>query len=1176
MHLKHFVHLRVHSDYSMIDGLAKPEKLVRYAKSMNMTALGITDFSNLHGVIKFYSEACKSGIKPIIGTDIIVASNIISHGRYPLTLLASNNIGYNNIMGLLSQSYRLGYSDRIGLVININHLLMFKQGLLVLSGGMRGDIGYCILNKDIKLLNRCILFYKKYFPNKYYLEISRLGHPTEKQYIQYIRYLSYTHDIPILATNEVVFLKKNDYQVHKIKVAVYKKKTITDPKFIYRYTKNQFLKSARDMIEIFSDFPEAIINSIELSKRCNVVIPTGSYFLPVFPTGSIDPYCFLVQKSIEGLKVRLKNLFPNKSHRSKKTKTYLDRLEYELLIIKKMGFVSYFLIVMEFIQWAKNNNIPVGPGRGSGAGSLVSFSLNITEIDPLQFDLLFERFLNPDRISLPDFDIDFCMEKRDLVIDHVSKKYGRDFVSQIITFGTMAAKAVIRDVGRVLGYPYGLINKLSKLVPLDPRMNLKKAFSIQKELVDLYNYNHDIKKLIDIARKLEGVTRNIGKHAGGVVISPTKISDFVPILCDSAGMNQVTQFDKNDIEFVGLVKFDFLGLKTLTMIHAIIRYINKRNQYYGKKEFFLHNIRLNDRKSFLLLNVSATTSVFQLESIGMRNLIKRLQPDSFEDIVALVALYRPGPLQSGMVDNFINRKHGKEKISYPDPRWQHKLLKPILKSTYGIILYQEQVMQIAQILSGFTPSEADILRRAMAKKDPKEMNNQRKLFQLGAGKKLICSNLSKKIFDLLEKFSAYGFNKSHSVTYALLAYQTLWLKANYSAEFMASAMTLDMTNTNKIVNLVYDARRMKLTIIPPNINISDYSFSINKRGEIIYGLGAIKGLGKSSIDIIIKERKNYKQPFISFLDLFVRLCLRKITRHIFEILIMSGACDCFQVCRVQLFNNITYIMQVAKQKIMSVQSQQNDLFKFNDSSLPKLLKSRDRHQKSMYDISFYQITEKKLQWEKETLGLWLTNHPSKNFLKEMQFYTKRIKLYDCLLRNETSKIILSGVIFSIKTAFTKSKRKFFIITLDDSYSRLDVFFFNYNNIPMEQFYDQKHVIVVIQGKLSFDSFTHRSRVLVNQINSIEQFRLSQLSCIKIYFKDNILRDNNIFNLLYNYLINKTCKGNILLDFILPSTISRQHKLFEAVYMIFPDNNLLNYLKTLEENIVIKLSYSTHE
>ncbi|VFP78145.1 DNA polymerase III subunit alpha [Buchnera aphidicola (Cinara cuneomaculata)] len=1172
MRLNNFVHLRIHSDYSMMDSIVKLEKLIQYAKNMNMISLGITDVNNLHGIIKFYLLARQAGIKPIIGVDIVIKSNIMNGMKCNLTLLAADNYGYKNIMELLSESYKLGYDNKFGLTVEIDCLLKFKRGLLILSGGINGDVGQCIFKNNINLLNRCISFYKENFPNKYYLEISRIGMSREEEYIKYIKYISDTHSLPIVATNEVLFLKKSDSYVHRIKVAIYKKKTIADPKFIYKYTINQYLKNQNEMINIFHDYPESVINSLEIIKRCNVIIPSGSYFLPVFPTGLVDLYKFFIEKASMGLEARLINIFPDPIDRKIKKKIYFSRLHHELLIIKKMGFAGYFLIVMEFIRWAKSKHIPVGPGRGSGAGSLVSFALNITEIDPLQFNLLFERFLNPNRISLPDFDIDFCMDKRDLVIDHVMKKYGRDSVSQIITFGTMAAKAVIRDVGRVLGYPYGLINKISKLIPLDPKMTLKKAFFMKKELIDLYDHNDDIKLLINIAKKLEGVIRNIGKHAGGVVISPTKISDFVPILCDSKGKNQVTQFDKNDIEFVGLVKFDFLGLKTLTMIDMIVKMINIKNIRFKKKKFFINQIDLQDKKSFLLLNKFETTSIFQLESLGMKNLIKRLKPDSFEDIVSLVALYRPGPLQSGMVDNFINRKHGNEVISYPDHKWQHEWLKPILKSTYGIILYQEQVMQISQVLSNFTPSEADILRRAMAKKNPKEMLEQRKLFQSGACKNSISLRLSNKIFDLLEKFSAYGFNKSHSVTYALLAFQTLWLKSNYSAEFIASAMTLEMTRTNKIVNLFYDSRRMNLTILSPNINFSNYSFSVNEHGEILYGLGAIKGLGKSSVDIILHERDQQGGLFSDFLDLCVRLLLKKVTNHIFEILVMSGTCDCFNICRVQLFNNIKDIIKIAKQKILSIQTQQHDLFHLNHLNIQIFSKKNHQNNFELLHERFNNIISTILKWERETLGLYLTHHPIKNFVKEIEYYTAGVRLHDCLLKNMTDRIIISGIIFSVKSSFTKNKNKFYIITLDDSYSRLDIFFFNRSHHVTDKLSYQKNTIVVIIGNLSYDSFNNRSRLLVRRIYSLEEYRNIRMRSVKIYIKHDIIMNNQIFNKIYYYLSNKVYPGNVLISFFLKKKHYFKHKLFDKIYRIYLDNDFLNYLKTFKKNIIIKLNF----
>ncbi|AEH39740.1 DNA polymerase III, alpha subunit [Buchnera aphidicola (Cinara tujafilina)] len=1167
-----FIHLKVHSDYSMIDGLATPEALVKHAYNSNMVALGLTDINNLYGVVKFYSAARTYGIKPIIGMDICITSHIIKNKIFHLTILTKNNIGYKNLINLISESYQKGYDENVGPIIKLKDIISFRKGLLILSGGMLGDIGSCLMKNDLNLLKKCIYFYKKYFLNKYYLEISRLDKEQEHEYIEKIKNISCFYSLPLVATNNVSFLRKKDFKIHKIRVAIHQKKNVSDPNFIYTYTKQQFLKNEQEMVEIFCDIPEALINSVEIAKRCNVIIPSGEYFLPVFSTQSIDMFDFFLKKVTVGLNNRLNENYPNIIEKKNYSKVYFKRLMYETKIIKKMGFISYFLIVMEFIQWAKDHNIPVGPGRGSGPGSLVAYSLYITELDPIKFDLLFERFLNPDRVSLPDFDIDFCMDKRDLVIEHVSNKYGRNSVAQIVTFGTMAAKAVIRDVGRVLGYPYGLINKISKLVPLDPGMTLEKAFLIQKDLINLYNVNNDIKKLIDIAKKLEGVTRNIGKHAGGVVIAPTKISDFVPVFCDAQGQNQITQFDKNDIEYIGLVKFDFLGLKTLTMIYSCIKkLINKKKLKIP--EISINSLDLKDKNSFKLLKSAETISIFQLESAGMRNLIRRLQPDSFEDIIALVALFRPGPLQSGMVDNFIARKHGREIISYPDKKWQHELLKPILKPTYGIILYQEQVMKIAQVLAGYTPGEADLLRRAMGKKDPKEMKRQKKIFKIGSEKIGICPNLSEKIFALLEKFSAYGFNKSHSATYALISYQTLWLKANYPEEFMASAMTLDMDNTEKIILLIQDARRMNVKIIAPNINISNYSFSISKNKEIVYGLGAIKGLGKASIDHILKERNSKKVAYKNFLDFCIRIFSKCITRRILERLIMSGACDCFKICRFDLFNKIEYYMRSAKQYLESIKLKQNFLFDFNYNCF--LTKSNQIQEIKI--IKKEDVIEKKnnyFQWERETLGFYLTNHPIKNFIKELHYYTKKIKLSDCTWSSQKKNIIIAGMIFSIKIKFTKNNKKFYLITLDDSFSRLDIIFFSdIHDKKIHYLLNNKNILVVIIGDVYFDKFRGCSRFLVKKIIELKDFRINRIKKILLKINKNVLaQENYIIHSLEYYFNHYVNIGTVHVSFLISEKYRNKYKIFQNQWNIQPDDNFFNYINFLSQDIKVKIIF----
>lgn len=696
-----FIHLRVHSDFSMVDGLSKVPPLVKKVAAMGMPAMALTDFTNLCGLVKFYSTAHNCGIKPIIGADFMLQSEEFGDELTKLTLLAKNNIGYKNLTLLISKAYLRGHVQHQP-VLDKAWLIEHAEGLIVLSGGKSGEVGRALLKGNQQQVEKCLEFYQTHFADHFYLELIRTGRADEESYLHFALDVAEQYELPVVATNEVVFITEESFEAHEIRVAIHDGYTLEDPRRPKNYSPKQYLRTEAEMCELFADIPEALENSVEIAKRCNVTVRLGEYFLPNFPTEGMAIEDFLVMKSREGLEDRLEFLFPDPEVRAKRRPEYDERLQIELDVINQMGFPGYFLIVMEFIQWSKDNDIPVGPGRGSGAGSLVAYALKITDLDPLEYDLLFERFLNPERVSMPDFDVDFCMDKRDQVIDHVAEMYGRDAVSQIITFGTMAAKAVIRDVGRVLGHPFGFVDRISKLVPPDPGMTLEKAFIAEPALQELYDADEEVKELIDKCRILEGCTRNAGKHAGGVVISPTAITDFAPIYCDAEGNFPVTQFDKNDVETAGLVKFDFLGLRTLTIIDWALGLVNPRLKKAGKPPVRIEAIPLDDARSFRNLQDAKTTAVFQLESRGMKELIKRLQPDCFEDIIALVALFRPGPLQSGMVDNFIDRKHGREAISYPDEKWQHESLKEILEPTYGIILYQEQVMQIAQVLSGYT------------------------------------------------------------------------------------------------------------------------------------------------------------------------------------------------------------------------------------------------------------------------------------------------------------------------------------------------------------------------------------------------------------------------------------------------------------------------------------------
>lgn len=1155
-----FVHLNVHSDYSIIDGLSKPEDLVKKAAFFGMSALAITDYNNLYGVIKFYNAAHRLGVKPIIGITVNFFSNLLNNELTKLTLLASTEIGYKNLILLISRAYQKGYINNYNVTIEKRWLLEINKGIILLSGGSQGEIGKILLNGELSLVYNCLSFYQKYFPNAYYLELFRTDRDNEEKYLNLAIDLSFSKKIPVVATNDVCFLSKEDFKVHKIRIAINEGEILQESKIQHNYSNEQFLKSEEEMCRLFSDIPEALINSVEIAKRCNVFICSGKYFLPQFPTGNISVENYLILEAYKGMKKRL-NLFNLNDKKSQFIyEKYKNRLDMELNVINEMKFPGYFLIVMEFIKWAKDNNIPVGPGRGSGAGSLVAYALNITEIDPLFFNLLFERFLNPERVSLPDFDIDFCMDKRDKVIDHVSDIYGRNAVAQIITFGTMTAKAVIRDVGRVLGYPYGFINKLSKLVPLDPGITLNDAFSKEPELYNLYKNNEDVKILIDLAKKLEGTNRNVGKHAGGVVISPTKITDFCPLYCDENGNNPVTQFDKNDIEYIGLVKFDFLGLRTLTIISYAMEMINFKLKINKKKSININSIPLNDDKCFNLLKKSETTAVFQLESYGMKELIKRLKPDCFEDIIALLALFRPGPLQSGMVDNFINRKHGREKISYPDHKWEHILLKPILESTYGIILYQEQVMQIAQVLAGYTLGGADILRRAMSKKNLKDMGKQRAIFQEGALKNGINQKLAIKIFDLLEKFAGYGFNKSHSVAYALVSYQTLWLKSHYPAEFMAAAMTSDIDNTEKIVILVNESFKMGIKIIPPNVNLSRYQFYVNDENNIVYGIGAIKGIGENSVLNLIKERKK-NGFFVDLFDLCIRMDSNKITRRVLEKLIMSGSCDCFNKPRNYLLRSIDDAIKASKEFIKIKYFKQESLFGSFSNELKQVKKN------NFINLAYSEVDQ--LEDEYQVLGFYLTGHPINQYKTELKHYLNGITLssLEHLIKNK--QVLIAGIVVSIKIKLTKNKNRIAFLILDDNTSRLEVVIFT-SLLDIYEPLLKLNKILLVRGILHTSVVNKNIKMTASEIMSLDIAREKYIQKLTIILEEKKI-DTLFLKKLYRYL-EKQPKGNVSIHIsYYNKTICLNFKLNEKWFVKITDV-FLNKLKELERSKKIKLKF----
>ncbi|EKB11773.1 DNA polymerase III subunit alpha [Aeromonas veronii] len=1089
-----FIHLRVHSDFSMVDGLQKINPIVGAAAANNMPALALTDQMNMCGLVRFYGAAHGKGIKPIVGADFWVQSDELGDEQFRLTLLAMDNDGYQNITLLISRGYQRGHVQGRP-VIDKSWLAEHAKGVIVLSGGREGDVGKFLLKGNRQMTEQCVAFYQTHFPDAYYLELLRTGRPDEEVYLHMAVAIATEFELPVVATNEVVFLNADDFDAHEIRVAIHDGYTLMDKRRPRRYSPQQYLRSQEEMAELFADIPEALENTVEIAKRCNVTVRLGEYFLPNFPTGDMTTEDFLVAKSKEGLEERLEFLFPDPAVRAERRPEYDERLDIELKVINQMGFPGYFLIVMEFIQWSKDNGIPVGPGRGSGAGSLVAYALKITDLDPLEFDLLFERFLNPERVSMPDFDVDFCMDRRDEVIEHVSDMYGRDAVSQIITFGSMAAKAVVRDVGRVLGHAYGFVDRISKLIPPDPGMTLAKAFEAEPKLPELYEQDEEVKDLIDMARRLEGVVRNAGKHAGGVVIAPTKITDFAPLYCDDEGHHPVTQFDKNDVEYAGLVKFDFLGLRTLTIIDWALGMINPRLAKEGKPPVDIAAIPIDDKKSFDLLQRYETTAVFQLESRGMKDLIKRLRPDCFEDMIALVALFRPGPLQSGMVDNFIDRKHGNEAISYPDEKWQHESLKPILEPTYGIILYQEQVMQIAQTLAGYTLGGADMLRRAMGKKKPEEMAKQRAGFEEGAVKNGVDGELAMKIFDLVEKFAGYGFNKSHSAAYALVSYQTLWLKTHFPAEFMAAVMTADMDNTDKIVTLVDECQRMGLTVIPPDVNTGRYRFSVNEDGHIVYGIGAVKGVGEGPIDAILIAR-DQDGPFRDLFDFCNRVDIKKLNKRVMEKLILSGAMDRLGPHRAALMATLEEAMRAAEQHAKAQAVGQVDMFGV-------LTEEIDDVKKAFANVPHWP-DKVWLEGERETLGLYLTGHPINQYSSELRRYTSG-RLCDLHPTSRDTVTTAAGLVIAARSMVTKRGNKMGIFTLDDRSGRLDVTLFSEALEKYEELM-QKDRILVVSGQVSFDDFSGGLKMSARELLDINDARERFARAIRISLDEQRIDD----------------------------------------------------------------------
>ncbi len=1092
-----FVHLRVHTEYSLVDGVVRVKPLMQAVADKGMPAVALTDQGNLFAMVKFTRAALGAGIKPIIGVDALVRGEGEQGQATRMVLLCQNHDGYLNLSQLISRSYLHGQQGGAP-YMQAEWIAEHADGLIALSGGREGDVGRALLAGNAGEARKRLQHWRQVFGDRYYLELQRTGRENEEAYIAEAVNLAIDTATPVVATNDVRFLEADEFDAHEVRVCIHDGRTLDDPRRPKRYSPQQYLRSPEEMAELFADLPEALANTVEIAKRCNLEVRLGESFLPQFPIPegeTTDSYFARVSR--EGLEQRLAMLFdPEASDFAEKRKPYDERLQVEIDVITNMGFPGYFLIVADFIQWSKDNGIPVGPGRGSGAGSLVAYALKITDLDPLEFDLLFERFLNPERVSLPDFDVDFCMEGRDRVIDYVAQKYGRDSVSQIITYGSMAAKAVVRDVGRVLGQPYGFVDRIAKLIPFEIGMTLTKALEESEELKKSYDEEEDVHALIDMALSLEGLSRNAGKHAGGVVISPTVLTDFTPLYCEEGGAGVVTQFDKDDVEAVGLVKFDFLGLRTLTIIDWAVKHINRRREAQGEQPLQIETLPLDDKAAFDLLQEANTTAVFQLESRGMKDLIKRLQPDSFEDIVALVALFRPGPLQSGMVDDFINRKHGRMKVEYPHPD-----LEPILKPTYGVILYQEQVMQIAQVLAGYTLGGADMLRRAMGKKKPEVMAEQREIFMKGAVERGVDADQATYIFDLMEKFAGYGFNKSHSAAYALLSYQTAWLKAHYPAEFMAAVMSADMDNTDKVVGLIEDCHQQGLAVHSPDINRSEYPFSVVDEKTVLYGLGAIKGVGEAALEGIIKEREA-NGPYKDLLDFCVRCDTRKVNRRVMEALIKCGSMD--SLCknmnsnRASLMASLNNALQMAEKHQADALAGQNDMF--------GAVEDADAHANvHMVDVADWD-DDLRLAHEKETLGLYLTGHPIDKYEQEIRSFT------DCTLaaipdlapqqanngyRNKnTREFRLAGLLIGTRTRKTQRGSKIVTGVLDDRTGRIEMVLYEETQQQYGHLLD-KDTLIVVEGPVSYDDFSGGYRITANAIYSLTQAREQFSRCLEI-------------------------------------------------------------------------------
>ena len=1060
-----FIHLRLHSEYSITDGIVRLDDAIARAKEDAMPALALTDLCNVFGLVKFYKAARAAGVKPVVGCDVWISNDAHRDQTHRLLLLCRSHAGYLALCELLTRGYRTNhFRGRVELRREWFGELG-AQGLIALSGAQQGDIGQALVQGNLRLATECAMAWSAIFPGAYYIEVQRVGAAGEAEYIEQALDIASELQLPVVATQPVQFIAPDDYRAHEARVCIAQGHVLGDRRRKKEFTEQQYFRNQAEMAALFADIPEALSNSVEIARRCNLELELGKNRLPVYPTPqgmTLDEY--LVSQAQAGLEQRLAQLFPDPPTRAARRAEYEARLAFEARTIIQMGFPGYFLIVADFINWAKTNGVPVGPGRGSGAGSLVAYSLGITDLDPLRYDLLFERFLNPERVSMPDFDIDFCQDGRDRVIDYVKQKYGAESVSQIATFGTMAAKAVVRDVGRVMEWSYGRTDELAKLIPFQPGklITLAMAREMEPKLKEREDTEDDTRELLELAGQLEGLTRNVGMHAGGVLIAPGKLTDFTPLYVAEGSATTVSQFDKDDVEAVGLVKFDFLGLTTLTILDWAVKYINARTKEVEpdgapSSAFDLSAIPLDDaetyRRIFACANVIA---VFQFESRGMRDLLKQAKPDRFEDIIALVALYRPGPMD--LIPDFVARKHGRQKVEYLDPR-----LESILGPTYGVMVYQEQVMQIAQVLGGYSLGAADLLRRAMGKKKVEEMAQQRDIFVKGATERGMKDATAHEVFNQMAKFAGYGFNKSHAAAYALVAYQTAYLKAHFSAEFMAATLSAVMDDTDKVQLLRDDiGHSVGLSVLPPDVNESGYRFVPVGAGQIRYGLGAIKGTGASAIANLVAARET-GGGFTDLFDFCRRVDKRLVNRRTIESLVRAGAFDQLSDHRASLLATVGVAMEAAEQACRN--AAQVSLFGGAEGTANAGLTLLETRRWSKREL---------LRNEKLALGYYLSGHPFESYAAEVASFV-RTALKD--LQPQREPLLMTGIVHAIRSQQTRRGRMAFV-TLDDGSAQVEVAVFN------ELFVEHRAIIkedelLIIEGRVAKDEFRGEDNVRVS-------------------------------------------------------------------------------------------------